>query len=75
MASPREPHDQQSATPAAAESGLVLGYHLPRGRLTVWGYAFIVLVFVAPVLLLGVGLDVLLQWVLGRCLGVWCWFG
>ena len=51
-----------------------MGQRLRGPRLTAAGWAFILLVFALPVLVLGVGLDVVLQWVLGRCLGVWCWF-
>lgn len=51
-----------------------MGLRLRRAHLTAAGWAFIAAVFVLPVMALGIGLDVLLQWWLGRCLGVWCWF-
>ena len=64
-----------SSRPATAKKpdGTVMGLRLTSGRLTVTGWAFVALVFVVPVLAGGVGLDMLLQWALGRCLGIWCW--
>lgn len=53
---------------------VVMGYRLLRARLTSRGWVFIALVFAVPVLGTGLLLDALLQWALGRCLGVWCWF-
>lgn len=32
------------------------------------------LVFALPITLAGALLDAALQWWLGRCLGLWCWF-
>lgn len=65
---------KDSGAHAKGPIGVVMGYRLPRARLTARGWIFIALVFGLPVLGAGLVLDVLLQWILGRCLGVWCWF-
>lgn len=52
----------------------VMGHRLAEPRLTamaaVWGIVY----FGLPVLALGLLLDVLVQWVTGRCVGLWCYF-
>lgn len=47
---------------------------LPKARLTRAALFWILLYLGLPVLGLGVLLDVLVQWLTGRCTGVWCWF-
>lgn len=53
---------------------IVMGHRLPEPRLTVmaavWGIAY----FGLPVLALGLLLDMLFQWLTGRCIGLWCYF-
>jgi hypothetical protein len=52
----------------------VMGHRLEEPRLTLWA-AFWALVYVGlPVAVLGLVLDVLIQWATGRCLGLWCYF-
>lgn len=51
-----------------------MGLRLAAGRLTAAGWGLILLVFVLPVLAVGLLLDGLVQWAFGWCLGVWCWF-
>ena len=52
----------------------VMGHRLEEPRLTLWA-AFWALVYLGlPVAVLGLVLDVLIQWASGRCLGLWCYF-
>lgn len=52
----------------------VMGHRLPEPRPTamaaMWGLLYVGL----PVLALGLLLDFLVQWVTGRCIGLWCYF-
>jgi hypothetical protein len=51
-----------------------MGHRLEEPRLTLWA-AFWALLYVGlPVAVLGLVLDVLIQWATGRCLGLWCYF-
>jgi len=50
----------------------VLGHDIPRPRLTGAGAAFLLLYLGLPVLVLGNVLDLLVQWLFGWCVGVWC---
>jgi hypothetical protein len=52
----------------------VMGHRLEEPRLTLWA-AFWALVYLGlPVAVLGLVVDVLIQWATGRCLGLWCYF-
>jgi hypothetical protein len=52
----------------------VMGHRLEEPRLTLWA-AFWALVYVGlPVAVIGLILDVMIQWATGRCLGLWCYF-
>jgi hypothetical protein len=46
--------------------------HLPRARLTGWAVFWVLIYVGSPVFFLGLALDLLIQWVSGRCLGMWC---
>jgi hypothetical protein len=52
----------------------VMGHRIEEPRLTLaalgWGMLYLGL----PLLLLGAGVDGIIQAVTGRCTGVWCWF-
>ena len=50
----------------------ILGYDLPKPRLTVVGALWCMVYLGVPVLLLGSLLDALAQWLFGWCLGWWC---
>lgn len=52
----------------------VMGHRLPEARLTPWAAFWAFVYFGLPVLALGLLLDVLVQWVSGRCVGLWCYF-
>lgn len=56
------------------ERGVVMGWRLPGERLTATGWAVAFGVLALPVLVMGLLLDALAQWIWGWCLGVWCWF-
>jgi len=50
----------------------ILGHDIPKARLTLSGWAWIALYVGLPILLLGNAMDLLFQWALGWCIGVWC---
>jgi hypothetical protein len=52
----------------------VMGHRLPEARPTLWAAFWGFVVFGVPVLVLGLLLDGLVQWVSGRCVGLWCYF-
>ena len=52
----------------------VMGYRLEEPRLTLWAACWALFYLGLPVAVLGLILDVLIQWVTGRCLGLWCYF-
>ena len=52
----------------------VMGYRLEEPRLTLWAALWALLYLGLPVAVLGLILDVLIQWGTGRCLGLWCYF-
>lgn len=60
--------------PVETGKGTVMGLRLPGERLTAAGWATLLVVFVLPVLGVGLLLDALVQLIWGWCLGVWCWF-
>lgn len=50
----------------------ILGHDLPQARLTPSGWAWIALYLGLPILVLGNLVDLMFQWALGWCIGVWC---
>jgi hypothetical protein len=52
----------------------VMGHRLPEPRLTAWAAFWAFVYFGLPVLAAGLLLDVLVQWGMGRCVGLWCYF-
>ncbi len=50
----------------------ILGHDLPKPRLTAAGLLWCMVYLGLPVLLVGTLLDVLVQWWLGGCVGLWC---
>lgn len=50
----------------------VLGHDVAGPRLTVAGVFWLLVYLGLPVLVLGNLLDLLVQWGLGWCVGVWC---
>ena len=52
----------------------VMGHRLPEARLTLWAAFWAIVYFGLPVLALGLLMDVVAQWVTGRCIGLWCYF-
>ena len=50
----------------------VLGHELPEPRLTALGAAWLLAWVSLPVLVLGSALDLLVQWLFGVCVGLWC---
>ena len=57
---------------ADKDAGLIMGHDIAGARLTAAG-AFWLLVYLGlPVLVIGNLLDLLVQWSLGWCVGLWC---
>ncbi len=52
----------------------VMGHRLPEPRPTVWAAFWAFVYFGLPVLAVGLLLDFLVQWGMGRCVGLWCYF-
>lgn len=53
----------------------VMGQRIAEPRPT-WAAVFWVLFYLAlPLLVLGVLIDMVVQYTTGMCTGVWCWFG
>jgi hypothetical protein len=50
----------------------VMGHVLPAPRLTAAGIGLIALAVSLPVLIIGSVLDLLVQWLFGVCVGLWC---
>lgn len=50
----------------------VMGHILPAPRLTAAGIALLALAVSLPVLIIGSVLDLLVQWLFGVCVGLWC---
>ncbi len=52
----------------------VMGHRLEEPRPTLialmWGFLYIGL----PIVSIGLLVDVLIAWVMGRCFGLWCYF-
>jgi hypothetical protein len=56
----------------AAGRHVVLGHDLPKPRLTPIGLILCLVYLGLPVVILGNLLDLLVQWMFGWCIGVWC---
>lgn len=52
---------------------LVLGYDIDKPRITLLGYALLLLYLGLPAMIIGGAIDGFIQWVTGRCVGLWCW--
>jgi hypothetical protein len=50
----------------------VLGHVLPEPRLTAVGVLLLAAWVTVPVLVVGSLLDLLVQWLFGVCVGLWC---
>ncbi len=50
----------------------IRGHDLGKPRLTAAGWLRVLLYLGVPAMLVGAGLDFLLQWLSGECVGVWC---
>lgn len=50
----------------------VLGHELPEPRLTIAGVMLLLAWATLPVLVVGSLLDLLVQWLFGVCVGLWC---
>lgn len=60
--------------PAKRDEQTVMGHYLPEPKPTLWA-AFWALVWIGlPALGIGLLLDFLVQWITGRCFGLWCYF-
>ncbi|WP_416560900.1 hypothetical protein ACHEXL_04890 [Limnohabitans sp. yimb22184] len=57
---------------SAPKDQTILGHDIPKARLTAAGWAWGALYLGLPVLLLGNAVDLIFQWTLGWCIGVWC---
>ena len=50
----------------------VMGHTIPEPAMTGRAYALLALYVALPVLLIGMSLDLLVQWLFGWCVGFWC---
>ncbi|MBP7661097.1 MAG: hypothetical protein KA778_13910 [Burkholderiaceae bacterium] len=50
----------------------VMGHCIPEPAMTARAYALLALYVALPVLLVGMSLDLLVQWLFGWCVGFWC---
>jgi hypothetical protein len=53
----------------------VLGHRIPEPRLTGRAVVLLLAALTLPVLAVGALLDLLVQWVFGWCVGLWCLAG
>ena len=63
---------QAASAGAGKASGLVMGHDIVGARLTAAGVFWLAVYLGLPVLVLGNLLDLLVQWGLGWCVGLWC---
>lgn len=56
----------------AVQSQTVMGHRIEGPRMTVAGAWFLAWSVGGPVLLLGLALDLALEWIFGWCVGLWC---
>ena len=52
----------------------ILGYDIDKPRITAAGWLLVLVYLGVPAMLIGGLIDVLIQLVTGRCVGVWCLF-
>jgi hypothetical protein len=57
---------------SSPQDSKILGHDIAKARLTASGWAWLALYLGLPVLLLGNVMDLIFQWALGWCIGVWC---
>ena len=53
----------------------VMGQRIAEPRPTLMAAFWVLFYLALPLLVLGVAIDVLVQYATGVCTGVWCWFG
>ena len=63
---------RSSPAPADKAPASVMGHDVAGPRLTLAGVFWLLVYLGLPVLILGNLLDLLVQWSLGWCVGVWC---
>jgi hypothetical protein len=54
---------------------VVMGHKLREPRATWWAGVWAAVYFGLPFLLITVLIDIAIEWVSGRCMGLWCYFG
>lgn len=52
----------------------ILGHDIDKPRITAAGWLLILLYLGVPAMLIGGAVDLIIQWLTGQCLGVWCMF-
>jgi len=52
----------------------ILGHDIDKPRITATGWLLILFYLGAPAMVIGGMIDLVLQWVTGQCIGVWCLF-
>lgn len=57
---------------ADKDTGPIMGHDIAGARLTVAGACWLLVYLGLPVLVIGNLLDLLVQWSLGWCVGLWC---
>ena len=50
----------------------VMGQRITEPRPTLWAVFWVMVYLILPVLALGMLIDLLVQWVTGHCVGLWC---
>ena len=63
---------QPASSKADNKTGPIMGHDIPGARLTAAGMFWLTVYLGLPVLVIGKLLDLLVQWGLGWCVGVWC---
>lgn len=61
-----------SRSPQRRSGGPIMGHDVAGARLTAAGVFWLLVYLGLPVLVLGNLLDLLVQWRLGWCVGLWC---
>lgn len=56
----------------ASKHSTILGYDLPKPRITPAGVLWCLLYAGLPIALIGNLLDLAVQWAFGWCIGLWC---
>lgn len=56
------------------ENQAVMGYDIDKPRITPAGLVLIFVYLALPAMLIGAAIDLLIQLLSGRCVGIWCMF-